>query len=308
MSTAPVAPVDPFAAGGSAGPAKPSSDRSSARRALPTAAWWAVCLCLAVIFLYPLYIMVVQSLKTPTEAAVAPPTFFPHHFSLHSFAALADSATGIQFTQSLVNSILVSVGATIATVVLSTLAGYGFAKLRFRGSNALFFVCLATFMIPFQAILTPLFLVLLKLHLVNSLWGLGAVYTTFQLPFGLFLMRNSFAAIPDEMEEAAQLDGCGVLRSLWRVMLPVAVPGVITTALLTFFACWNELFAAIVLITDQSKFTLPVSLTELASGNLGSIDWGLLQAGVAVTVVPCLIIYLLLQKYYVGGLLGGALK
>lgn len=206
------------------------------------------------------------------------------------------------------NSLLVALAATLATVVLSTFAGYGFARLRFPGSNLLFFAALATFMIPFQAIITPLYLVLDRLGLQNSLVGLAAVYTTFQLPFGLFLMRNSFAAVPPSLEEAAMIDGCGLPRAIYRVSLPVAVPGLITTALLTFFACWNEFFAALILVTDQDKFTLPVSLTVLSMGNYGTVNWGVLQAGVAVTIIPCIAIYLLLQKYYVGGLLSGAVK
>ncbi|MEU9900606.1 carbohydrate ABC transporter permease [Streptomyces phaeochromogenes] len=277
------------------------------RRSLPRAAWWAVCASLAVLFLYPLYVMLSQSLKAPGEAAAAPPTLYPHELSLDNFRALGGD-TGIDIVASAGNSLLVSLGATLATVVLSTVAGYGFARLRFPGSNILFFATLATFMIPFQAVITPLYLLLNNLGLQNSLLGLAAVYTTFQLPFGLFLMRNSFAAVPRSLEEAALIDGCGILKAMVRVVLPVAVPGVITTALLTFFACWNEFFAALILVTDQEKFTLPVSLSVLASGSFGSVDWGVLQAGVAVTIVPCVVIYLLLQKYYVGGLLSGAVK
>jgi multiple sugar transport system permease protein len=203
---------------------------------------------------------------------------------------------------------MVSIGATIATVILATLGGYAFANLRFPGSNLVFFATLATFMIPFQAIITPLYIVLKDLGLQNSLLGLALVYTTFNLPFGLFLMRNSFAAVPSTLEDAALIDGCGPVGAMWRVMLPVAIPGLITTALFTFFASWNEFFAALILISDQAKFTLPVTLTLISSGTFGSINWGLLQAGVALTIVPCIVIYLLLQRYYVGGLLSGALK
>lgn len=278
------------------------------RRSLPRAAWWVVCACLAVVFLYPLYVMVSQSLKAPGEAAAAPPTLYPHDISLHNFTDLSGANTGINVLANAGNSLLVALAATLATVVLSTFAGYGFARLRFPGSNLLFFAALATFMIPFQAIITPLYLVLDRLGLQNSLVGLAAVYTTFQLPFGLFLMRNSFAAVPPSLEEAAMIDGCGLPRAIYRVSLPVAVPGLITTALLTFFACWNEFFAALILVTDQDKFTLPVSLTVLSMGNYGTVNWGVLQAGVAVTIIPCIAIYLLLQKYYVGGLLSGAVK
>ncbi|GLY31945.1 carbohydrate ABC transporter permease [Kineosporia sp. NBRC 101731] len=172
----------------------------------------------------------------------------------------------------------------------------------------MFFLILATFMIPFQAVITPLFSILHTLGLNNSLLGLVLVYTTFQLPFGIFLMRNSFAALPAGIEEAALIDGCGYLSALYRVMLPIAIPGLISTALFTFFTCWNEFFAALVLVTDEAKFTLPVTLTVLASNQLGALNWGIMQAGVAVTAIPCVVLYLLLQRYYVAGLVAGAVK
>lgn len=272
------------------------------RRSLPRAAWWAVCAGLAALFLYPLWVMISYSLKTPSEASAAPPTLYPHDPSLEHYRALSGDG-GIDILANVGNSVVVSLSTSLATVVLSTVAGYGFARLRFPGSNALFFAALVTFMIPFQALITPLYLLLDHLGLLNSLLGLILVYTTFQLPFGLFLMRNSFAAIPRSLEEAARLDGCGIPQTLVRVMLPVAVPGVIATALLAFFTAWNEFFAALILITEQDSFTLPVSLSVLASGALGSVNWGILQAGVTVSIIPCLLIYLLLQKYYVGGLL-----
>ena len=240
-----------------------------------------MCSALALLFLYPLYVMLSQSLKDPEEAAAVPPTLYPHGAVDENFEGLANGEEGLNVFDHVGNSAMVSVGATIATVVLSTLGGYAFARLRFPGSNIVFFATLATFMIPFQAIITPLYIVLKDLGLQNSLLGLTIVYTTFQLPFGLFLMRNSFASIPSTLEEAALVDGCGTLGAMWRVMLPVAVPGLITTALFTFFTAWNEFFAALILISDQAKFTLPVALTLISSGTFGAIDWGLLQAGVA---------------------------
>jgi len=277
------------------------------RAGMPRLAWWAVCTALAVLFLYPLYVMLSQSLKGRAEGTKVPPTLIPHTLSLHNYSDLS-GAGGVNVFAHVLNSVEVSIGATLATVALSTLGGYAFARLRFPGSGILFFATLATFMIPFQAIITPLYTVLRALSLQNSLIGLAIVYTTFQLPFGLFIMRNSFAAVPLSMEEAAHIDGCGVLRALRYVLLPVAIPGVITTALLTFFATWNEFFAALILITDQSKFTLPVTLTLVSTGVFGTVNWGLLQAGVALTVIPCIAIYVLLQRYYISGLLSGALK
>jgi multiple sugar transport system permease protein len=282
--------------------------RSPQRRVVPKAVWWVVSAAFAVMFIYPVYVAIASSLKDPQEASQIPPTLIPHGVSFQNYADLRGGGSSINVVHNIGNSVMVSVGATLATVIIATLGGYAFSKLRFPGSNVVFFLSLATFMIPFQAIITPLYIVLKDLGLQNTLLGLGLVYTTFNLPFGLFLMRNSFSAVPSTLEEAALIDGCRPLGAMRRVMLPVALPGVITTALFTFFATWNEFFAALILISDQSKFTLPVTLTLVSSGTFGSINWGLLQAGVAVTMVPCIVLYLLLQRYYVGGLLSGALK
>jgi multiple sugar transport system permease protein len=282
--------------------------RSAGRRLMPAAAWWGVSIAFAAMFIYPIYVVLTSSLKDPQEAAQIPPTFFPQNISFQNYSALRGGGSSINVVHNIGNSVMVSLGATVATVMIATLGGYAFAKLRFPGSNVVFFATLATFMIPFQAIITPLYIVLKDLGLQNTLLGLALVYITFNLPFGLFLMRNSFTAVPSTLDEAALIDGCGPLGAMRRVMLPVALPGVITTALFTFFATWNEFFAALILISDQSKFTLPVTLTLISSGVFGSINWGLLQAGVALTMIPCILLYLLLQRYYVGGLLSGALK
>jgi multiple sugar transport system permease protein len=277
------------------------------RLSMPALAWWVVCICLALAFLYPLYVMLTMALKGPAEQGLIPPTFVPHAPTFANFTKLA-SVQGLNVFGNLANSVIVTLAATLGTVVVATFAGYALARARFPGSNIVFFLILATFMIPFQAIITPLFMVLKTLHLNNSLLGLTIVYITFNLPFGLFIMRNSFAAVPSTLEEAALVDGCGILSALRHIMLPIVLPGIITTALLTFFASWNEFFAALILITDQDKFTLPVTLTLVSSGQFGTVNWGSLQAGVALTIIPCIVIYVLLQRYYVSGMLNGALK
>jgi multiple sugar transport system permease protein len=188
------------------------------------------------------------------------------------------------------------------------LAGYGFGRFSFRGNSALFITILATMMIPFQAILTPLYVVLFRLHLINSLFGLIIVYTTFQMPFSVFLMKNSFAQVPKEIEEAALIDGSGTLLMLFKVMLPLVAPGIATVALFAFFSSWNEFLAALILISDNSKYTLPVLMQNLITQKFGAMDWGMLEVGVFVTIIPCIVVFLLLQRYYVQGLLAGAVK
>lgn len=283
------------------------STLNEVRTSMPKLAWWVVCVALVVLFLYPLWVMISMALKGPAEAGLIPPTFFPHAPTMDNFTRLA-SVQGLNVFGNLLNSVIVTLGATVGTVLLSTLAGYAFARAKFPGSGLLFFLALATFMIPFQAVITPLFKVMQALHLNNSLLGLVVVYVTFNLPYGLFIMRNSFAAVPISLEEAALVDGCGIIGAIRSVLLPIVMPGVITTALLTFFASWNEFFAALILITEQDKFTLPVTLTLVSSGQFGSINWGALQAGVALTIIPCIVVYALLQRYYVSGMLSGALK
>lgn len=277
-------------------------------RILPNSAWWIVSICLAVLFLYPLFILVTQAIKSPTEAAQTPPTLFPHSLSFDNFAQLGSSAGGLSLLTSIGNSVFVSVTTTVLTVIVTTFAGYAFAKLPFRGSKIAFFITLITFMVPFQAIITPIYLTLKDVGLQNNLFGLALVLTTFNLPFGIFLMRNSFAAIPASIEEAALIDGASTFGAMRKVMLPNAIPGIVSTALLTFFAAWNDFFATLILISDQSQYTLPVSLNILAAGQNNSINWGLLEAGVTITVIPCVVIYLVLQKHYTAGLLSGAIK
>jgi multiple sugar transport system permease protein len=163
-------------------------------------------------------------------------------------------------------------------------------------------------MIPFQSILTPLYILLRVIHLQNTLLGLGLVYITFQIPFAVFMMRNAFESVPRELEEAALLDGCTPLTLLTRVMLPVVLPGVITVGLFAFFASWNEFLAALIFMSDSEKFTLPVMLLNAQSQIFGAINWGAMEAGLAITMIPCAVIFLLLQRYYISGLISGAVK
>jgi multiple sugar transport system permease protein len=167
---------------------------------------------------------------------------------------------------------------------------------------------IATLMIPFQSILTPLFIILAKLGLNNSLVGLILVYVTLQLPFSVFMMRNAFDAVPREIEEAARIDGARDIKLLVRVLLPLVMPGVATVAIFAFLNAWNEFLAALILLSDNDKYTLPVLMTAVRAGRLGAINWGAVQAGVMVMTIPCLIIFLALQRYYMRGLMAGAVK
>jgi multiple sugar transport system permease protein len=258
-------------------------------------------------FAAPFVIMLFSSFRSNAESGTPPLPPWPQSgISFDAYKALDAFGSGI--VQHTINSLVVSIGTVLITVAVSVLAGYGFSRYRFRFKNVAFVLVIATLMIPFQSILTPLFIILAKLGLNNSLFGLMLVYVTLQLPFSVFMMRNAFDAVPKEIEEAARIDGARDLKMLIRVLLPLVMPGVATVSIFAFLNAWNEFFAALVLLSSNDNFTLPVLMSAVRAGRLGAINWGAVQAGVAVMVIPCLFVFLLLQRYYMRGLMAGAVK
>lgn len=290
-----------------ASPLPPARPPARTPRLRPAhALYLLLCFALVAVFLFPILWSALTSLKPPAEAAATPPTAWPSRFTLENYATLA--AYGEGMARYVGNSVLVAGITIVLTTVLSLLGGYGFSRFQFWGRNALFVVILATLMIPFQSILTPLYLILRAVGLQDTLLGLALVYTTFQLPFAIFVMRNSFDSVPREIEEAALIDGCTSVTLLTRVMLPVVLPGVVTVALFAFFGSWNEFLAALIFLNDGDKYTLPVMLLNVQSGLYGSVDWGAVQAGMVLAMLPCIALFLFLQRYYLSGLTQGAVK
>jgi multiple sugar transport system permease protein len=185
---------------------------------------------------------------------------------------------------------------------------YAFARFRFPGRDALFLLTLSILMVPYATLLIPLYVLLNGLGLQNSLIGLSLVLAMFQLPFATYMMRISFEAVPRELEESAVVDGCGTFSVLWRILLPSVRPGLITVGLFAFLAAWSDFFAPLILLTDSAKQTLPLAVANLRQQTMGAIDYGATEAGVVVMAVPCLILFLLLQRYYVRGFMSGAVK
>ncbi len=276
------------------------------KRQRPPVLFYVVCTALFVLFAFPLFWSVLTSLKPPSEASASPPTFLPSRLSFENYAHLASYGDGIG--RYLYNSIVVTLMTVVGAVILSTLGGYGFSRFNFPAKNLVFIVILVTLMIPFQSILTPLFLLLRFIHFQNTLAGLALVYITFQLPFAVFMMRNSFDSVPRELEEAALIDGCTPITLLTRVMLPVVLPGIVTVALFAFFGAWNEFLAALIFMSNAEDFTLPVMLLNAQAGQFGTINWGAMQAGLTISMLPCAVLFLLLQRYYINGLIAGAVK
>jgi multiple sugar transport system permease protein len=267
----------------------------------------ATCVALATIMLLPLLASALASVKNTTEAAAVPPTYFPHALSLDSYERLWSFQAG------LLTYLGNSAGAAVLTILfclgLTTPAGYALARFPVPFKELLFVILLLGLIIPYQALLTPLFFMFVQLKLHNSLVGLAIIHTAIQLPFSVYLMRNAFEAVPRELEEAAVIDGCNSFQVLVRVCLPSIVPAIITVSLFAFITSWNEFLAALVVMNKDSAFTLPLILAAARQQtSIGGTDWGMLQAGVTISIIPCMAFYLLLQKYYVSGFLNGAIK
>lgn len=283
------------------------SQMSATRRLLGTARYNVVGIVAALLFVAPLVWSVLVSFKPSIEARQPPiPPWPTGGFSLQNYENLAQYGAGIWTYTG--NSLTVALATVAASVTISLLAGYGFSRFQFPFKNVLFVLIISTVMIPFQSILTPLFLILTKLKLQNTLTGIVLVYVTLQMPFSIFMMRNAFDAVPKEIEDAARVDGASIFAVLYRIMLPLVLPGVATVAIFAFLASWNEFLAALILLTDQNKYTLPVLMAAVRSGQFGTIDWGAVQSGVTLMMAPCLVIFLLLQRYYIRGLTAGAVK
>jgi multiple sugar transport system permease protein len=267
----------------------------------------AICVFLSTIMLMPLVMTVLASVKSTADAAAVPPLYVPRGLSLDSYQRLWDYQAGLPAY--LANSFGAAFLTIAFTLLLVVPAGYGLARFNVPFKEVVFILLLLALIIPYQALLTPIFLMFAKLKLTNTLIGLAILHTAIQLPFSVYIMRNSFEAVPRELEEAAVMDGGSSWQVLIKVFIPAVVPAIVTVTLFAFITSWNEFLGALVIMSKQSSFTLPVILaaarTETA---LGGTDWGMLQAGVTISIVPCVAIYLLLQRYYVSGLLSGAVK
>ncbi|MFI2710595.1 carbohydrate ABC transporter permease [Micromonospora sp. NPDC018662] len=294
--TAGGAPRRPAAA--PAGPRRPSG-LTVAGVALRTP-YWVFTGALALIFLFPLAWTAVASVSPHAG------TNQTHGWGFGNYQTLAGYQAGVW--RYLANSALVSLLTVTLTLTVALLGGYAFARFRFPGRNALFLLTLAILMVPYATLLIPLYVLLNRVGLQNSLVGVALVLTMFQLPFATFLMRISFEAVPRELDEAAMVDGCSSFGALRRVLLPAVRPGLITVGLFAFLASWNDFMAPLILINDSERMTLPLAVANLRGQAQGVVDYGATEAGVVVLALPCVVLFLLLQRHYVRGFMSGALK
>ncbi len=204
------------------------------------------------------------------------------------------------------NSCIIAGGATAVALVLAVFAAYGFARFDFRGKVYLQTFVLIGQLLPTAAIIVPLFITLRTLHLVNTYWGLILVYTIITLPLSVWMLTSYMRSIPAELEEAATIDGASRLGVLFRITLPLALPGVVAVVVYSFVTCWNEFVFALVFAQDQSVKTLPIGLAEFSTEF--NTDWGGVMAASMVMTVPVVLLFLAFQRLFVGGLTAGATK
>lgn len=255
---------------------------------------------LAIIFLFPLVWAAVASVSPQ------PGSNQVDGWGFGNYETLANYQAGIG--QYLLNSIFVSVLTVLLTLTCSFFGGYAFARFSFPGKNLLFLLVLAILMVPYATLLIPLYVILNAIGLNDSLVGLALVLTMFQLPFATYMMRISFESVPKELEEAALVDGANSFTALFRVMLPAVKPALITVGLFAFLAAWNDFIAPLILISSSDKLPLPVAVTNMRQQVMGVIDYGATEAGVVVLALPCIVLFLVLQRHYVQGFMSGALK
>jgi multiple sugar transport system permease protein len=255
----------------------------------------------AVLALLPMVWMVSASLMPSGEASTYPPHFFPSRLT---FAHYTDLFTRLNLGRYFLNSAFVAFVVTFASLAINSMAGYAFAKLRFRGRDRLFRVLSTGLVLPVQVAMLPLFLLLKNLGLINTYWGV--IIPGMASIFGIFLVRQYALAIPDEMLDAARVDGASEFRIFWSIVVPGIVPILATLSIWTFLATWNDFMWPLIVLSDESHYTLPVALANLAGEHVQ--DTELMMAGSVLTVIPVMLVFLFLQRYYIQGVMAGSVK
>ncbi len=255
----------------------------------------------SLLMLVPFYWMVATSLKLEQFVFAAPPQWWPDPATLEHYVAVF---TKIHFERYFLNSLVVAGGITLGQAFFDTLAGYAFAKLRFPGRDTIFFLLLLGLMVPFQVNMIPLYRLMSDLGWLNGYAAL--IVPSLTSIFGVFLMRQFIRSIPDELLDAARIDGCGEFGVFWRVVLPLALPGVATLVIFTFMEAWNGFLWPRLVISSEAMFTLPVGLAQLQLRNTS--NWAQTMAGTTLTALPMIVVFFFMQRQFIAGLTAGAVK
>jgi multiple sugar transport system permease protein len=255
----------------------------------------------AFLAIVPMIWMVSASLMPAGDATTYPPRLFPREVTFEHYRTVL---TGLNLRRYFFNSAGIALTVTAVSLIINSMAGYAFAKLHFRGRDSIFRVLGAGLVIPVQVAMLPLFLLMKQLGLVNTWWGV--IIPTLASIFGIFLIRQYAVGIPDDLLDAARVDGASELRIYRSIVLPVITPILATLAIWTFLTTWNDFMWPLIVLSDDAKYTLPVALANLSGEHV--LDTELMMAGSVITVLPVLLVFLILQRYYIQGVMAGSVK
>ena len=261
---------------------------------------WTLVLAVA----FPLLWMISTALKPNEETFALPPTLVPAHPTLAQFSRLLSETPFLTY---FANSVMVACATTAVVVVVAIAGAYGLVRFRFPGRDLLAHLVLFTYLLPSVLLLLPLYLIIARLGLANSLTGLVIAYTTFALPFALWLLRSFLAGIPIDLEEAAMVDGASRMAAFVEIVIPQALPGIISTALFTFILAWNEYLYALVFVNTDASKTLPPGVLTMLNQNQ-NVEWALLMAASVLMALPVLVFFGFLQSHLTRGFGAGAVK
>lgn len=259
--------------------------------------------CLFFFIIFPFYWIVVSSVKPTTELLSSEPSLIPKVFTLENYKYVLFETN---YAKTMLNSLLVASISTIMGVMLATLTAYSLSDFIYRGKNVAEWVLWLTSMFPGILLMIPMYLLMAKYNLINSLWSLIIVYTTLYTPFGVFTMKNFFISLPREMREAAYIDGASKVQVLVKIIIPISLPGIVTVAAWMFILSWSEYLFGVLLINDISKKTVAVSITDWMAQY--DLNWGALTAGSVLIVMPIIILFAFLGRGFIKGLTSGAVK
>ncbi len=267
--------------------------------------YFIIAIVLLAILLFPLYWTIVTSLKTEQEIFRIPPTLIPEVLNTDSY--MAQIGTGdFNMFRSFGNSFLIAGSAMIISVILAVPASYSLARYRFKGKKLVLLVFLITQMLPVSVLLTPMFIIYKNLHILNNPLSAILADATIGIPFSVLILKNYFASIPGEMEEAATIDGCNRFTAFLRILLPIAKPGVIVCAVFSFLYAWGDLAYGMTFIQNQELRPITAGIFNFM-GQYGT-KWSYLTAFAVVTILPVALIFIFMQKYIISGLTNGAVK
>ena len=252
---------------------------------------------------FPLFWMALTSVKPDREIITATPSFWTGAAHLDAYRRLFDQT---KFEAYFLNSVLVAGGSTLLTIAVAVLAAYGITRFRFRGRESIATVMLFTYMFAPIMIVIPFYIMMRKLGLANSHLGLMLSYTSFSLPFSMWLLRSFFQSIPIELEQAAMIDGASRPQAVVRVVVPMALPGVIAVSIFTFIVAWNDYLFARVLIGKDDLKTLPLGIQDLYESSV--TDWGMIMAAGVVITIPALVFFAMVQRHLIAGWGAGGVK